>query len=255
MPLFQGGEPGQNASPLFRHSCAAIPLPDLNFLPGCLRRMQHTTELRQQDNRNHRPGRFSRWPGFCAFGALLVAGCTETEGLSFASSRTQDRGSETTEHRQIAFAGGDVQLVPPRGYCIDPRSVRRGPENGFALIARCDRFGISGFFGTRKPALISVTVSNRHRKTPPTMNDLENAVGTADVLARNPGPDLPLIQVRPPENGFAGADSIQWRGTFQVNGHMVALGLYAPARGSNSASSGAGLLQELTRRTRAASVQ
>lgn len=215
--------------------------------------MQHRTELRQQSNRGRGPGRFSRWRGICVFGALLVAGCAETEGFSFAAPRTQDQASQTSEHRQIAFAGGDVQLVPPRGYCIDPGSVRRGPENGFVLIARCDRFGVSGFFGTRKPALISVTVSNRHRETPPTMADLENAVGTADILDRKPDPDLPLIRLRPPENGFAGADSVQWRGTFLVNGHMVALGLYAPARGGNSASSGAGLLQELSRRTRAAS--
>lgn len=185
---------------------------------------------------------------------LALSACAETGALPFAATGDASARSAAAGMRQTAFANGAVRLTPPRGYCIDPGSVRSNPQSGFALIARCDRFGISGFFGSRSLALISVTVSNKGGARQPGLSDLEAAVAGAEILDRAPESDPPMIRLRAPDSSFAGAGSIHWRSAFSVNGHMVALGLYAPGDDiTANPSASTGLLRELARRTRAAS--
>ena len=187
------------------------------------------------------------------FAMLLVGGCAETGGFSFAAPDAAGETRMTDNMQRASFADGEVLLVPPQGYCIDPGSIRRGPDNGFALMARCDRFGISGFFGMRRLVLLSVTVSNRKRETPPSLKGLEEVASGARVIAHRSAPDLPMIRLEGANSAFADPDSKHWRGAFLVNGHLVALGLYSGDKSTSGSASETRLLQELARKTLKAS--
>ena len=184
-----------------------------------------------------------------------LAACDDGASLSFASASSANASRTQEGLRQASFANGAVKLTPPRGYCIDPNSLRRGEGSGFALIARCDMVGVKGVFAARNLALISVTVSTRKGATQPDIAALESAVGDAEILERKPDTDPPMIHLRNARPEIAGASTDQWRAAFAVNGRLVALGLYAPENRKLSGASGPSLLRELTRRTREASQQ
>ncbi|MBE1285132.1 MAG: hypothetical protein GJ676_17605 [Rhodobacteraceae bacterium] len=154
---------------------------------------------------------------------------------------------------QVEFANGAVMLTTPKGYCIDTKSVRREDGAGFAIIARCDVLGVEGFFATRSLALITVTVGATNGAMQPNLADLEQTVGKAEILKRSPATDPPMLRVQTSSAQVSGASEQMWRAAFALNGHMVALSMYDPEDGRSSNGSGVRLLEELTRRTRAAS--
>ena len=174
----------------------------------------------------------------------LLAGCAApgTSGIS-----TQNSPGATS----VDLAGGKVVLSAPRGYCIDRGSVRR---DGFALIARCDTLGHAGARRNDPLGLISVTVLP---VTPdakaPDAERLAASAPRAEVLDTRRIQGLTLVRLRtatPPHDGTA---DVFWRGAFVLNGALVGLSLWAPEGSAALGDTGAGLLAELARRTRAAS--
>ncbi|WP_406646299.1 hypothetical protein QEZ52_19435 [Aliisedimentitalea scapharcae] len=187
-----------------------------------------------------------------AFIATLAA-CSAPAKRSFVSDRPPSGSVSNSELRQASLAKGRVVISAPRGYCIAPDTIRFSSEDDFVLIARCDMVGANGFFASREPALISVMVGRRPDASQPTLADLERLATTEDILDRRPDSDPPMIRLRSAEPGIDGASPQHWRAAFSVNGHLVALALYAPEGSSTQASRGARLLTELTRETRASS--
>ena len=183
------------------------------------------------------------------------SGCTAPAKRSFAAEQTQPRSSKVEQLDTASLANGNVILSAPRGYCIDPGTIRRSQDGDFALIARCDIVGTNGFFAAREPVLISVMVGSQPVAFPPTFADLESLVPEGEILNRKPNSDPPMINLLSPHSGIKGASPNHWRSAFSVNGHMIALALYVPEDAIVASSKSARLLSELTRKTRAASQQ
>ena len=70
---------------------------------------------------------------FAALALLTLSACEGGQGFSRGGSPV----AEEKPLRQAILADGAVQVVPPQGYCIDPKSLK----SRFALMARCDALG------------------------------------------------------------------------------------------------------------------
>ena len=144
---------------------------------------------------------------------------------------------------KVHFAGGDVIVGGPEGYCLDPKTVQNRPERGFALIASCNILS-GGQLGPQVPAImVSVTIGPR---------GASEDVPSASAIARTTGARLLTDQSR---DGLVlgqfegGGDALahsrdprQWRGAFVMNGRLVGLALYAPKGSSFAEAQGAAVL-------------
>lgn len=181
-------------------------------------------------------------------GLLVLAACGESGGLAAGP------GAERVTRAELA--AGDVQLAAPLGYCIDRRSLRQGHQAGFALLARCDRLGVRGFFAAQELALITVTTAPQpDGATAPTLDELAGAAAPGRVIEKKTVNGLPLIRLAAETGAIDGASPQHWRGAFAVNGHLVGLALYAPETGPGLTREGAAILSELCDSTRRASAK
>lgn len=81
------------------------------------------------------------------------------------------------------------------------------------------------------------------QQEPPDAKMLAEAVAPLRVLSREDGDGISLIQLA--EGGDAalpGSDPKHWRGTMMINGHALALSLYAPEGSDAAGREGRGLL-------------
>ena len=185
--------------------------------------------------------------------ALPLAACDEATGLPFAEfAALGDSGRPRLA--QVSLAGGDVVVVAPDGYCIDRQTLRRIGPNGFAMIARCDTVGVRGGFAGYDLAVITVTTAAQQPGTgAPTVDAVVRSGGGARVLDRRSREGLALVRFGTGGHALEGVSDIHWRGAFTLNGHLVGIGLYAPEGSPALGAGGAGLLTDMTRRTRQAS--
>ncbi|AUQ69023.1 hypothetical protein PhaeoP54_00096 [Phaeobacter inhibens] len=181
---------------------------------------------------------------------LALAGCTA--GTS-PSRITDTSGPQPGDITRMSFASDTIHLVPPTGFCIDPRMTGHRAEGGFAIVVPCSslRPGPSG----RNRALITVAVgpAGPADKALTSADLLENAPG-ARLLTERSDMMLPLVKLNMPDHRARGASPIHWRGAFVLNDQLVAVALYAPGGSRNLGGRGARLLNELTAKTLEASV-
>lgn len=171
------------------------------------------------------PGRVRR-PGL-AFGLVL--------GLGGCLSENASRGADPLDRAELA--GGQVVVVGPPGYCVDRGSLDARPSGGFALIGACAALGGAG--PGEEPVVMTVQVQRRpSRQEPPDAQALAAAVAPLRVLAREDRDDISLIQLAEGgDTALPGSDPRHWRGAMMINGHAVALSLYAP-EGSSATGRG-----------------
>lgn len=187
----------------------------------------------------------------CLCLGLTVAACQRdgARGGLFAPNpdRAFDNPRRNAALPEAALAGGAITLSPPRGFCVDARSL--GP--GFAVVARCDSLG-----SRRAPPeapLGMILVSVAAPSEPP--SDL-NAALTAlmprdvDVLDTRVTEALALKQLR--GTTPAGADPRHWRGLARIGPHLLGLTAYAPTGGELAGDAGGRVLDMLVRDTRTA---
>jgi hypothetical protein len=129
--------------------------------------------------------------------------------------------------KRHSFAGGDVIVVAPEDYCIDPDTVK---SRGFAVVASCDILsnGSSGTFV--EPVLMTVTVGpNGSGMALPKAQDLAQAL-QARLLSERRQEGLMLVQLEQ-RNDTVLEDmaSSHWRGVFSHGNRMIGLALYAPS--------------------------
>ncbi|ATG42046.1 hypothetical protein PhaeoP18_00075 [Phaeobacter piscinae] len=181
---------------------------------------------------------------------LALAGCTAGTGASLVAGTADPQPGDIT---RMSFASDTIHLVPPTGFCIDPRMTGHRAEGGFAIVVPCSslRPGPSG----RNRALITVAVGPA--------GPADEALTSADLLKNAPGARLlterndmmlPLVKLNMPDHRARGASPVHWRGAFVLNDQLVALALYAPGGSRNLGGRGARLLNELTAKTLEASV-
>ncbi|MCT4553174.1 MAG: dihydroxy-acid dehydratase [Pelagimonas sp.] len=227
--------------------------------------------------------RMWRWPVLIACGAML-AGCLAPVPDSAPDGQT--RASETNKRGGNApflsglfgpraptektlgdtrpklpkplasadLAGGKVVVRGPRGYCIDPTTVQRGPMRGFALLASCSILsgGKAGLFVD--PLLITVTTGPRgSAQDLPSAMEIASGTG-AELLKRVETDQLTRVQLRgDTASVLPNGDDRYWRSTFALNGRLVALALYAPEGSAYAGTRGGDLLNRTRRQIIAAS--
>ena len=162
----------------------------------------------------------------------LLSGCldmsslrlpkVEETGELFAASEAQ---ASHTVLRKARLARGKIIVAPPAGYCVDGDSLKdRGA--GFALVAPCSLLTARAQANDVLPALM--TVATNRGKDLPTASELASELPDATIIDAIDGKGITLLHLDGAVPGImANADSRHWRGVISVNGHLVALGLFA----------------------------
>jgi len=148
--------------------------------------------------------------------------------------------------RAVALYDGAVIVTAPPGYCIDRRSVRRGADGRFALLASCE--SLTGMPDLAvEPAVMTVSVLPRaDRAERPSLDAMSRAFGPDSVRRAEDGDGITLLHVA--QGGDAvlnGGDPAHWRAGTVINGHLVGLAAYGPKNGTVAATGGRTLLRDL----------
>ncbi len=146
----------------------------------------------------------------------------------------------------VRFFDGDVTVSGPRGYCIDPQSLRRAPDGSFALLASCE--SLTGTVGVLvDPAVMTVSVLPRQPGVvQPDSAAMTRALAPDEVLQAYDGDGISLVRVR--TAGLAAlpeGDLSYWRAGMVINDHLIGLAIYAPMGGVVAGPAGRALLTDL----------
>mgnify|MGYP001627825232 CR=1 FL=1 len=193
-------------------------------------------------------------PALCS--AALLSGCASLPLPGTGNSLAFSAPPQAAQHSRAGFARGGIVLVPPKGFCIDRSGIRRTGSDGFAMMARCDAFGVRGFFGNRSPAVITATIGAQPEGAPvPAVADLTRLAGAENVREQRSDLLLPLVRLEGAAGALPGAAPVHWRGALVLDGHLLSVALYAPEGSAGLEDQGAMLLNDLARRTLDASMR
>lgn len=206
-----------------------------------------------------------------AFAALItapVAGCVPETGGAFGfvseKSAAEAQGKPVRAAAKPAgpeplkraeLANGKIIVQGPRGYCVDPGSLKKGFGGGFALIAACN--SLRGELAGADVAPVVMTVQVQpgfFKREMPTAAELATALAPAKVLRKVDGDGITLVQLAEGGNGgLPAGDPRHWRGTMLINGYFVGLALYAPKGSAQAGLGGKRLILALAENLRTAS--
>lgn len=162
----------------------------------------------------------------------ILSGCLDIKSLPLPKveetgelSATSEAQASRTVLRKARLARGQVLVAPPDGYCVDGDSLKdRG--SGFALVAPCSMLTARVQANDVLPALM--TVSTNRGEELPTALELASELPDAEIIDAIDGKGITLLHLDGAVPSImANADSRHWRGVISVNGHLVALGLFA----------------------------
>jgi len=181
----------------------------------------------------------SIWTSKAATATLAVVVLSGCDGaLPFAG------GASAVTQATMAF--GAVTLQAPRGYCIDPVTLR--PD--FALMARCDTLGAPS--SAAGSPLGVMTVSFAPASEDGAIPDVETtaaALSLEGVAKTRDMANAVMFQASgtaPIEN----MSEVQWRGTALIGTQLMGLALYGPENGRALGLEGRELMTETISRTK-----
>ena len=185
---------------------------------------------------------------------LPLAGCMAAEpgALGFLSSGSEPATRDAL--RKVQMYEGDVVVRGPAGYCIDRRTLRRARDGGFARLASCE--SLSGLRGHGvEPLMMTISVMpDAPGATRPTPGEIAALMAPAEVIAAHETTDVTLVHFASGGDGvLEGGDARHWRGGMLLNGHLIALALYAREGSPMAGRDGRALLTDLARSIRRAS--
>lgn len=157
---------------------------------------------------------------------------------------------------KVMFYDGDVTVAGPRGYCIDPRSVKRGASGSFALLASCE--SLTGRAGVVvDPAVLTVSVLPRRvGARQPNSAEMTSALVPDKVLLGFDGDGISLVHVASGGRAVLPAgDPSYWRAGMVINDHLIGLAIYGPKGGVVAGDAGRDLLMDLAEELREQSPQ
>jgi|GEM_PF-3447002 len=139
------------------------------------------------------------------------------------------------------LADGDVVVVAPKSYCIDPdaRASRQ-----FVLMTNCDL--LEGFPQTDPKDRIVLTVSSGEK-----LSQSESSIPLSSALGQSSTPSsrVPGLVLRyMADEGtprLAGASASHWRGVLKLNNRIVTLAAYGPEGGIVLGTKGKAVLEQL----------
>ncbi len=182
--------------------------------------------------------------------ASMLGACDETDlGNTLLAGLTppEDAALPAVPLTQALMMRGNVTLVPPTGYCIDPESL----SQSFALMARCDNMGAAtGGEGAPLGVLTVSFARSGLSPTIPTAQDVATAAGVStpedarqtdeSVVFRTkgkaPSPDL---------------SPIHWRSISKVGQFTMGASLFGPKGRRIVSGEGASMMEEMIKRTTA----
>lgn len=178
----------------------------------------------------------------------MLGACENVDGestLLAGLAPPEDAALPAVPLTQALMMRGNVTLVPPSGYCIDPESL----SQSFALMARCDNLGAAtGGEGAPAGVLTVSLARNVLNATIPTATEVATAAGMnapdkvrqteTSVVFRTKGtaptPDL---------------SSTHWRSVSKVGRFTMGASLFGPEGRRAVTNDGATLLEEMIKRT------
>jgi len=191
---------------------------------------------------------------------LALPGCLDTVelgkfGLRDASKPGATASQRTPALKKLSMANGDVVVVGPRGYCIDPKARKLRPGGGFALIAACETLTGGGAGPGVTPAVLTVTILPKSlRPSQPSAAELAAALAPAHVLAKEDGDGLSVVQLATGGEQFTPTSDLRhWRAAMVINGHLVTLAVYGSKGSAVAGQKGMVLILELAEALRDAS--
>lgn len=174
----------------------------------------------------------------------FLAACEEGQGGSFL----QDLSSLTPPHvplSQADMAFGAVTLKAPDGFCIDKGSLKQQ----FALMARCDKFGVPSAAGTAPVGVITVSfIDMAETPSVPSPSDTAAALKLREVSDTQETDTSVIFRADGPVS-IPGMSPQHWRGTAQVGSQLMSLALFGPEGGSAIQDEGRSILSEVISNT------
>lgn len=155
-------------------------------------------------------------------------------------------GSGAPALSRVMFYDGDVTVAGPRGYCIDPQTVKRGPGGSFALLASCE--SLTGTAGVVvDPAVLTVSVLPRRvGVSQPNAAEMARALAPDKVLRGFDGDGISLVHVATGGRAvLPTGDPSYWRAGMVINDHLIGLAIYGPQGGVVAKDAGRALLMDL----------
>jgi hypothetical protein len=188
---------------------------------------------------------------------LALAGCAsppegaapERRGILSTAVERMAGLRRSAPPERVALAAGAVVVVPPPGYCIDPRLTETGTATGFAALASCRLLTGGGSAPAVAPVLMTVTVGRRGSAAAlPAPEDLARALRAPLLQGSRSGGVVLAHLGRGGALMLPGGDARHWRGAFAHGDRVVGLALYAPRGHAMAGPAGAALLQGLQAR-------
>lgn len=173
-------------------------------------------------------------------GAALVAlaGCDDIAGSLAGGTTGPAPATADNALRVAALGGGAVTLVPPTGFCVDKRSLRKE----FALMARCDILGGVTEFGT-PVALITAAI------VPQAAHDADRRGSAGETLLEERTYDTHSVFQLDGTPPNAELRDVYWRAVGTVGEQVIGLALYEPKGGAELGERAPDLLSQTVRRT------
>ncbi|UYV36905.1 hypothetical protein N4R57_18295 [Rhodobacteraceae bacterium D3-12] len=206
--------------------------------------------------------------GLAAVSLMALSGCLSEAQLSelgLRSSKTVTQsagGAQAVPERpkvvplkQASLAGGKVVVRGPRGYCVDPATLRRGFTGGFALIAACNTISGELSGADVEPVVMTVQVQpSLSKREAPLAASLAAALAPAQPIETIDGDGVTLVHMAGGGNkGLPKGDPKHWRGAMMVNGYLVGFAVYAPKGSALAGAGGKRLILALAENLRDAS--
>lgn len=179
---------------------------------------------------------------------IALSACSELPSLGTVKEaivKPAVKGAKPLSQAQMVQ--GEVTLVPPSGYCIDPSSLTQQ----FALMARCDALG--GTDGALDAPLGLLTVSiAKSKREPLAAANIARANGT-QVIETIDLENVAVVSLKT-ETPPVGLSEKHLRGAAKINGYDLSLALFSPSQSEAQGSRGPQMLQSLVQASRDASV-
>ena len=166
----------------------------------------------------------------------LVAGCGVSLDGSFLDNLSLGKRDAALSQASMAF--GTVELVAPRGFCIDKRSLKQN----FAIMARCDTLGAPSAAGDAPLGIITASFAVSPEGGPlPSPSDTAvslNLIGVSDPIETANTVTFRATTDRP----IAGTGPVHWRATARIGDQIMGLALYGAENGRAVSPEGRSIL-------------
>ncbi|MEP1767092.1 MAG: hypothetical protein ABJJ53_10715 [Sulfitobacter sp.] len=182
-----------------------------------------------------------------ALGMIFMLGACEDMGIGGLASLTapDDTALPAVPLTQALMMRGAVTLVPPTGYCIDPDSLTQS----FAMMARCDTLGAATGSSGAPAGLLTVSLSRMAKDASlPTAQEIATAGGLSSPQSVQHA-DTNVVFKTSGEAPASGLSPDHWRAVARVDRFSLGAALYGPDAHRAVSSEGAGVLQDMIKRT------